>query len=534
MIKVKSISLLLILGSLTFSCSRFMESFVEKTDDSFNDVVDIKSKSDHLNLLFSHNINGETHPCGCRNFPLGGLPQVKGALFDSEKKAPTIYVDSGDALFPSTQVPKFVEDSQVFTAKKIAESFDLNGLDFFTPGDQDFAYGIEFLGEISKKHKFKFILSNIKENSFIKSSRYEAVKFAGQTIVFIGVVNPDLLQPQYKSLFSSIDDGLNFVFKEIKEKYGKLEDLKIVLLSHSGMDRDKVIAKSFKSIDWIIGAHSQAFTQLSVDIEKTKIVQVLSRNHYLGKVDIQASPKSQDKFSVIEIRDELKDKQPSNPMSIWLDKYKISLDNIQLEEQKLMAGDDVGIQPANTFSSCMECHKEQGQFWQKTSHSLAFITLDHAKAANNPTCIKCHSLNFKDLKGFQNIDGMVLSDKKLNKYWSEFENTFKGIKSVRKLSDKERLGYSKKYAKIDKKFEVKHNFANVQCLNCHDKAHDHPFEMEDAPSKTANYQDKCLKCHTSDQSPEWYRKNDKGIATSVDQAYVSGIIKKIACPKRQE
>jgi nitrate/TMAO reductase-like tetraheme cytochrome c subunit len=222
-----------------------------------------------------------------------------------------------------------------------------------------------------------------------------------------------------------------------------------------------------------------------------------------------------------------------NPLVGWLDQYKTALDSIQLEEQKLLGG-DTSMTPANTAASCMECHTKQGEFWQKTSHSLAFITLDHAKAANNPNCIGCHSLNYKDLKGFQNIDGMVVSEKKLNNYWDEFKTTFKNIKSVRKLSDKERLNYSKKYIALDKKYEVKHNFANVQCLNCHDKAHDHPFEMEDVPQKTVNYQDKCLKCHTSDQSPEWYSKNDKGIATSVDQAYVSGIIKKMACPKRQE
>ncbi len=514
---------------LLSSCSRFVQS----TDENYYDVIDTKSKSDHLNLIFSHNINGETHPCGCRNFPLGGLPQVKGALHAQSEEAPTIYVDSGDALFPSTKVPKLLEKSQLFTAKKIAESFDMNGLEFFTPGDQDFANGIEFLGEISKKHKFKFIISNIRDNKIIKSEPFALKKFGTQSIVFMGVINRNLLLPQYQTYFIDVDQSIQSTLDSIKKKVGDLKNVKIILLSHSGMEEDKRLAEKFPQLDWIIGAHSQAFTQMTVDVKETKIVQVLSRNHYLGKIEIPTLKEKEDKFSVIEIRDELAKKMKENPMISWLDRYKTSLDSIQLEEQKLLGG-DTSMTPANTAASCIECHTQQGEFWQKTSHSLAFITLDHAKAANNPNCIGCHSLNYKDLKGFQNIDGMVISDKKLNKYWSEFKTTFQDIKSVRKLSDKERLKYSKKYLALDKKFEVKHNFANVQCLNCHDKAHDHPFEMEDVPKKTANYQDKCLKCHTSDQSPEWYNKNDKGIATSVDQAYVSGIIKKIACPKRQE
>ena len=234
---IRSSIVALSLLSLLSSCSRFVES----TDESFNDVVDTKTKSDHLNLLFSHNINGETHPCGCRNFPLGGLPQVKGALFENKKAAPSLYVDSGDALFPSTQVPKFLEKSQVFTAKKIAESFDLNGLDFFTPGDQDFAYGIEFLGEISKNYKFKFVISNIIENDTIKSSPFEVIKYAGQDIVFLGIVNPSLIQPQHKALFSPIDQALKTTISTVKKKLSKSKNINIILLSYSGMDRDKKI-----------------------------------------------------------------------------------------------------------------------------------------------------------------------------------------------------------------------------------------------------------------------------------------------------
>jgi nitrate/TMAO reductase-like tetraheme cytochrome c subunit len=522
---IKALLCLLLLSS----CSRF----VQNTDENYYDAVDTKTKSDHINLVFSHNINGETHPCGCRNFPLGGLPQLKGALFEQSENAQTIYVDSGDALFPSTKVPELLEKSQLFTAKKIAESFDINGLQFFTPGDQDFAYGIDFLGQISKQHKFKFIISNIRKNEKIKSQTYAVTKFGAQTIVFLGVVDKSLLQAEVQPYFINSSKAITQTLEEIKTKFKNLKDLKIILLSHSGMDADKLLAASFPQIDWIIGAHSQAFTQLSIDIKETKIVQVLSRNHYLGKIEIPTLKEKDDKFSIIEIRDELTKKMKDNPMVGWLDQYKTALDSIQLEEQKLLGG-DTSMSPANTAASCMECHTKQGEFWQKTSHSLAFITLDHAKATNNPNCIGCHSLNYKDLKGFQNIDGMVVSEKKLNSYWDEFKTAFKDVKSVRKLSDKERLNYSKKYMALDKKHEVKHNFANVQCLNCHDKAHDHPFEMEDVPQKTTNYQDKCLKCHTSDQSPEWYSKNDKGIATSVDQAYVSGIIKKMACPKRQE
>jgi hypothetical protein len=525
MLKLLSLTLLLT------SCTQF----VQNTDDEYFDVIDNKTKSEHLSLIFSHNINGETHPCGCRSFPLGGLPQVAGELYDLRSKVPLFYVDTGDAFFPSTQVPALLEKSQVFTAKKIAESFDANGLDLFLPGDQDFAFGEDFLAEISKKHKFNFLISNLSPKSKIKHTKWIAKKFGNQNIVFLGILEPSLLPAKHRDLVTSPYKSVTDTLKIVEEKLGKLENLRIVLLSHSGMDFDKRFAKKFPQINWIIGSHSQAFTQLTVDVGQTKIVQVLSRNHYLGHIKIAANNKAKDSFKVIEVRDELKDKWKKNKMLTWLDEYKTSIDAIQLEEQKLMTSDSGEFShKSNTAASCLECHKEQSEFWQGTAHSIAYVTLENAKSGNNPNCIGCHSLNYKKLDGFQNTDDMVLSNKNLDKYWKEWESNVHPIKSIRKLSSKKIKSHAKKWMKLDEKNEITHNFANVQCLNCHDKAGDHPFEMDDVVKKTTDYMSKCLKCHTNDQSPSWYSKNDKGIATTVNKSYVSGIIKKIACPKRKE
>ena len=60
------------------SCSAIIQADKESAEN-------IKLNGKALHLIFSHNINGETHPCGCRNFPLGGLPQVAGFLAELNK-----------------------------------------------------------------------------------------------------------------------------------------------------------------------------------------------------------------------------------------------------------------------------------------------------------------------------------------------------------------------------------------------------------------------------------------------------------------
>lgn len=510
--------------------------FVKQTDDKYFEQIDNKTKSEFLNIVFSHNINGETHPCGCRNHPLGGIPQAAGAQNELRKQGPFLYVDSGDAFFPSPKVPKFVKQSLTYTAKKIAESFDMLGLKYFVPGDQDFALGQEFLMEIANKYKFEFILTNASAQNKIKHKKFALIKFGGQQILILGVVAPNLLSHKTRRLFVSPDRAIKETLSFIDNKIGNVDDMTVILLSHSGLAPDKRLAKKFAEIDWIIGAHSQSFLRYSIDVNNAKIVQVLSRNHYLGDIKLPANPKAKAAYEIIEIRDNKKDKLKPNPYLDWLDQYKKELELLQLKEQEDLSGiHSDEIMPTATAQSCLECHTPQTKFWQGTAHALAYVTLEKVKANNNPSCIGCHSLNYKKIDGFTHTKGIIkISKKDSARYWKEWDHIYKIVKSPRSMPNKVRKKMAKKWFKLDSKFGVKHNYANVQCLNCHAKAKDHPFEMEEVTKSTKNIGKMCVKCHTQDQSPEWYYKDNKGIATTLNTKYFAKQLKKVACPKKND
>lgn len=521
---IKFIAILLITSSCTL--------FVKNTDDKYFEQIDNKTKSDSVSIVFSHNINGETHPCGCRNHPLGGLPQVAGQVHALKNKQPVIYVDSGDALFPSPKVPAFLRKSISFTADKIAESFDSIGLKYFTPGDQDFALGEDFLIRIAQTHKFEFLMTNASEHNKIKHKKWALHKFADNKIIFLGTTRKDLLPKEHRHLFISSQKAITKIIEQLNDKLGNIEDYTIVLLSHSGLDFDRELAKKFKQIDWIIGAHSQSFIRYTEDINNAKITQVLARNHYLGHIKLPANPNGKHQYEILEMRDAKKDLLPNNPMISWLADYKNQLDKIQLQEQDEIAGvNSDEIVPIPTANSCIECHSPQTKFWQSTAHSLAYVTLEKAKAHNNPNCIECHSVGFKKVDGFTHTKSIVKIDKsKKDKYWNEWSKIFSKVSSPRSMKSKTISKLSQKWAKLDKKFNVEHNYSNVQCLNCHSQPKDHPFNM-DEPEKKVSMRSMCVKCHTADQSPEWYNKDSKGLATSLNKKYFAKQLKKVACPK---
>lgn len=524
--------ILLISFLILTSCSFFIEK-IDKLDSGK------KSHSPkNLALLFSHNISGETHPCGCRNFPLGGLPQVAGLFANLSSTSEVFYVDTGDTFFPSSVIPASMQDSLTFAANNLALGLDQLGLKYFVPGDQDFALGWDFLKQLSTKRKFEFLISNLKDETVIKHKRYAVIERGPSKIFLLGFVAPDVFNnPSLAEMFLGVNATLPQLIEELKKVGYEPQNAyhRLVVLSHAGFDPDEELASKFPNIDWIIGAHSQSFLRFSRDVGTTKIVQTLSKNHYVGDIAIDTNArKNSDTYTLHEIRDELEKNLSPNPFRAFIDQHKSKMNDIQMQEQARMGGDTV-VKIANTKKyknpvSCLECHKAQSEFWQGTPHSIAYTTLMNVKEQNNLQCIKCHSLGLGDPKGFTNAKNMVsFKNKPIIDYWNQVHAMSSNIKSVRELESSQIRVIAQKWADIDKKSEVKHNFANVQCLNCHGIHDEHPFNAdagEDREHRITKMKSKCLTCHTAEQAPEWYQKDQK----TVNEKVFSQKFKKMSCP----
>jgi hypothetical protein len=506
--------------------------FIKKVDQ--NSIVKAPI-SRNVSLVFSHNISGETHPCGCRNFPLGGMPQVAGLFHSLQGEGELLYVDTGDTFFPSSKIPTTMTESLSYAANHLADGLDLLGLKYFVPGDQDFALGLNFLVNIAKNHKFKFLLSNLKDESSIPHERFAKLTYGTSTLFLVGLVDPDIFNGNERDLFVQPESALPIILKELQAAgYDSKNDYhRLIVLSHAGIDPDEILAQKFPMMDWIIGAHSQSFLRLSKDIGNVKIVQTLSKNHYVGDIKIDVNSKKEtDNYVLHETRDELEQKLSPNPLRAFIDEHKKKMNDLQIKEQDQMIAvtplhkDKVKFQ---TVQSCIGCHKVQGEFWQGTAHSIAYATLMNVHEQNNLQCIKCHSLGLGDPKGFTAAKNMVnFKEGTIIDYWNQAHELSSKIKSVRSLPSSEVKNISKKWMALDAKLGVKHNFANVQCLNCHTQDNGHPFNA-DAPQtkeeRLAAIKTKCIACHSSDQSPEWHQyKNEKVFLTK---------LKKVSCPLSQ-
>lgn len=549
---IKKIATTLITLSVLSSCSNIIDALD-------GGEVSVKGlKKDKLEIVFSHNINGETHPCGCRHFPLGGLPQIAGQMEKLKKDADFLYVDTGDTLFISSKIPESIRQSSIYNAEQVAKALDKLGLDYFVPGDQDFAAGVNFLANISKQSKFQFLISNIKNDSIIKHKEWVVLKKGPHKIYLTGIIFPDTLSFQYQRDFISPSKALKRVMLEItKDGFDtKNEFHRLIVLSHGGIENDGPLAKKFPEIEWIIGAHSQNFTREPIEeAKKTKIVQVLSRNHYLGNITISLNKnRKADTFKIHEMREESSKGLSPNPWFEFIDSHKTKLNKVQKKEQEETSFQVEGTVKHNTAASCISCHADQASHWQDTAHSVAYMTLVKAKEQNNLACVKCHALGTSTAKGFSKASDIIVTEKEIegsitseetakllkmkDHYWNALRKDFKGIKSIRALPAKKIRKLSDKWMKLDEKNSISHNFANVQCLNCHDRHQDHPFVTgEEVLTKDQKYESikvKCLACHNSDQSPSWYGEDKKGLPTKLNLKKFNKTYDQIACPKKKE
>lgn len=500
-----------------------------------------------FSIVFSGNINGETHPCGCRHFPLGGLPQVAGALNDIASKRPVLYVDTGDALFTSSKIPQSLSSSLSYNAQELAQALKKIGLSFMTPGDQDFAQGSKFLADIKDKTQIEFMIANLAPDAPFKATAWTKFEIGEHKLFLTGIVNPDVFLGEERALFTDPAVRFDQVLAEMKASgYDeKSPTHRLVVLSHSGMDFDINFAKRFAMIDWILGAHSQSFNKIPYGEGKTNLVQVLSRNHYLGEIQFSlTTTKADDKYRLVEMRDEVAQKLDPNPWTGFIDSHKAQMSKLQqAEQEKFFKLTNHSETKYKTAASCIECHAPQAQKWQSTAHSIAFHTLVQAGEENNLSCVGCHALGTSEPRGFMKTSDIVTfeapSEKDVPKadpaqYWAEVKKALAPIESVRALKASRLKEYSDKWLAIDAKFGVSHNFANVQCLNCHEQAGDHPFDVGSSQlsksAKLENIKSKCLNCHDPDQSPEWYSKDEAGQVSGPNQAVVDAHIKDIACP----
>ena len=232
------------------------------------------AQSETIVIIYTHNTNGVFENCNCPERSYGAIEKrafIIDSVRNSEKNV--LLIDSGDIL--DIRESRLLHDY-------IMRAYALLNYDYWVPGDQDFIEGTSFLLNQMSDKAGSMLVTNLLYKGENPGKLFSIEKFCEIRIGLTGTIRADL--------FKYLDPDLqkDFVFKEqersletVLVQLGKESDF-CILLSHSGIDRDRKLAKTFPDIDLILGAHSQTLLLQPEKIGSTYITQIGESGYRVG------------------------------------------------------------------------------------------------------------------------------------------------------------------------------------------------------------------------------------------------------------
>lgn len=236
-----------------------------------------------IKIIYTNSANGYLESCDCPENPFGGLVRRVTAIKNLKEKYPdAILVDSGDTFPP--------RENKLLTEYCIKIMQFVN-YDFCAIGDQELINGLEYLkSNITKLPFYSANLQTCDENMcYPLTEPYLIKNLKWIKIAIISIIDKKVfaLFPKSKLKKITILDHKECLTKIIPELRSKEQVELIVLLSHSGLDEDKQIAKEIPGIDIIVGGHSQSLTVQPVKVNSTIIVQAGENGHRVGILELE-------------------------------------------------------------------------------------------------------------------------------------------------------------------------------------------------------------------------------------------------------
>lgn len=244
------------------------------------------AESASLILIYSSDMLGKIRSCGCTDEDTGGLGRRATYTEEVRKGSKEVLVlDAGDAFSLDLSFTKT-------EAELTMESFNLIGVDVFTPGETEFIFGLPFLKSVADNAEFEMIAANIIDPSTglpVFGKQYTVITLrGGLRIAVTGVLDETIKFPAYidRSAFSvePVEGTLRKVIPLMENDADFL-----VLLSHMGLARTKDLLGRVKGFDIAVAGHGKPLMKKAEKVGKTLLLGTGGLGQYLGRVDMELS-----------------------------------------------------------------------------------------------------------------------------------------------------------------------------------------------------------------------------------------------------
>lgn len=477
-----------------------------------------------VRLIYTSNRHGEIEPCGCQVNQIGGMQRLQTFLEGEWKKTgPLVFADAGDTFFSAYPLNPRRREQEILRARVIAEGYRRLRLDAFTPGERDFGAGMEVLKDLESLSGASFVAANLRTaGGELLFPPFVIKEKEGVKVAFIGIVDVKAFETLTDLKVTESEAAIASAVKSAKSGGAEM----IVLLSHSGLSRDRAMAKT-AGVDVIVGAHSlDVLTNAAVE-GKTLIVQPHNEGQQIGFLQWNRAEPLKSDHRLVDLG---KDLHADNEIDKLMAEYREKIRQLAVQDSASVGVSASSVKFVANPGQCRTCHQKQYDFWAKTKHASAYLVLFAKNQHFDPECIMCHSIGFEDPRGFRKIaEPIVLTGKPARKAGSPFVETL--MKKVFAVdTGKGALDsrtHPKRYAKLKKKYhdevrkleeagKISNLYIGVQCEHCHGNRSGHPDPAVQTLKKVN--ETSCRSCHTPPNAPEFNPATMEKVACPLSSA----------------
>jgi 5'-nucleotidase / UDP-sugar diphosphatase len=264
------------------------------------------SQTCNLRILHTNDVHGRILPfeLGISDYhkEVGGVARratLVNNIRKQSKNTNVLLLDAGDAA----QGTIFFN---LYSGKPDIDYMNQLGYDAMTLGNHEFDKGTDILAMMLEDAQFPILAANLEFSQrsplYGKVVPYKILEFNGCKVGIIGLVTDEIKIISNIGKHTTVLDPIKSAQKYIK-KIDKDTDA-IILLTHIGFDKDKILAANIKNADLIIGGHSHTTLYTPVLVKDKEgveipIVQVGDLGKYLG--DVKAKIEN-DKICILDYK----------------------------------------------------------------------------------------------------------------------------------------------------------------------------------------------------------------------------------------
>ncbi|MFH1831765.1 MAG: 5'-nucleotidase C-terminal domain-containing protein [bacterium] len=228
----------------------------------------------------------------------------------SEYQNKVLFFGSGDYFVEDFRVGKYFS---AFGGQAIADFLNMLAIDASTIGNHEFDFGMESADKALACCKFPLIATNLKNPEILSSNAISKKLIVQKNGFKLGILGLMLTDPKGYGFSHDVSSAQRDVIKLEEDLYGvtqaAVNELSkqdkvdfVIVLSHLGVEGDKLLAEKVDGIDVICGGHDHAVIKKGQEIvtnkpdgSQTIIVHPGDRGIYVGVMKLW--PKQQGKLT---------------------------------------------------------------------------------------------------------------------------------------------------------------------------------------------------------------------------------------------